>query len=37
MLQALVDESDNQGLKINKSKTKVLMETDTPQHSDRER
>ena len=30
MLQELADQSDNQGLKINKSKTKVIMETDTP-------
>ena len=30
MLQELADESDNQGLKMNKSKTKVIMETDTP-------
>ena len=28
MLQQLADESNNQGLKINKSKTKVLMEND---------
>ena len=42
MLQELADESTNQGLKMNKSKTKVMMENDTPvsicqQHSDRER
>ena len=30
MLQKLVDESGNQGLKMNKSQTKVIMETDTP-------
>ena len=30
MLQELADESDNQGLKMNMSKTKVMMETDTP-------
>ena len=30
MLQELADESDNQGLKMNKLKTKVMMETDTP-------
>ena len=30
MLQKLADESDKQGLKMNKSKTKVMMETDTP-------
>ena len=30
MIQELADESDNQGLKMNKSKTKVMMETDTP-------
>ena len=30
MLQELADESDSQGLKMNKSKTKVMMETDTP-------
>ena len=29
-LQGLVDESDNQGMKMNKSKTKVMMENDTP-------
>ena len=28
MLQELADESDNQGLKMNKSKTKVIMETN---------
>ena len=30
MLQDLADESDNQGLKMNKSKPKLMMETDTP-------
>ena len=30
MLQGLVDESENQGLKMNKSMTKVTMENDTP-------
>ena len=30
MLQELSDESDNQGVKMNKSNTKVMMETDTP-------
>ena len=30
MLQELADESDNQGLNMNKSKTKVMMENDTP-------
>ena len=29
MLQELVDENENQGLKMNKSKTKVTMENDT--------
>ena len=29
MLQELADESDNQGVKMNKSKTKVMSETDT--------
>ena len=29
-LHELADEIDNQGLKMNKSKTKVMMETDTP-------
>ena len=29
-LQELADESDNQGLKMNKSKIKVMMGTDTP-------
>ena len=29
-LHVLADESDNQGLKMNKSKTKVIMETDSP-------
>ena len=28
MLQELADESENQGLKMNKSKTKVMMEND---------
>ena len=28
MIQELADESENQGLKMNKSKTKVMMETD---------
>ena len=30
MLLELADESDNQGLKMNKSKTKVTMENNTP-------
>ena len=30
MLQEIADDSDNQGLKMNKSKTKVMKETDTP-------
>ena len=30
MLQELADESENRGLKMNKSKTKVMMENDTP-------
>ena len=30
MLQELADASDNQGLKMNKSNTKVIMENDTP-------
>ena len=30
MLQELTDGSGNQGLKMNKSKTKVKMENDTP-------
>ena len=30
MLQELADESNNQSLKMNKSKTKVIMETDIP-------
>ena len=30
MLQELADESNNPGLKMNKSKTKVMMEADTP-------
>ena len=30
MLQELADESENQGLTMNKSKTKVMMENDTP-------
>jgi len=29
MLQVLADESENQGLKMNKLKTKVMMESDT--------
>ena len=29
MLHELADESDNQGLKMNKTKTKLMMETDT--------
>ena len=29
MLQELADESNNQGLKMNRSKTKVMKETDT--------
>ena len=29
MLQELADENKNQGLKMNKSKTKVMMENDT--------
>ncbi|MEG7521477.1 MAG: reverse transcriptase domain-containing protein, partial [Chromatiales bacterium] len=40
MLQELADESENQGLKINNSKTKVMMENNTnicQLHSDRER
>ena len=40
MLHELADQCENQGLKMNKSKTKVIMETDTPicqQHSNRER
>ena len=39
MLQELPDESENQDLKMNKSKTKVMMENDTSiyqQHSDLE-
>ena len=32
MLEELADESDNQDLKMNKSKIKVMMETDTPIH-----
>ena len=32
MLQELADESDNQGMKMNKYKTKVMIETDTPIH-----
>ena len=32
MLHELADESDNQGLKMNKSKTNVMMETDTPMY-----
>ena len=30
MLQELADESDNRGLKMSQSKTKVMMETETP-------
>ena len=30
MLHELADESDSQGLKLNKLKTKVMIETDTP-------
>ena len=30
MLQELADESENQGLTMNKSNTKMMMETDTP-------
>ena len=30
MLQVLADGSENQGLKMNKSKTKVMTENDTP-------
>ena len=30
MLQELADESENQGLNVNMSKTRVIMETDTP-------
>ena len=30
MLQELADESENQSLKMIKSKTKVVMENDTP-------
>ena len=30
MLQELADESENQGLKMNKSKTNMMMENDTP-------
>ena len=30
MVQKLANESENQGLKMNKSKTKVMMENDTP-------
>ena len=42
MLQELADESENQGMKTNKSKTKVMMENDVliyiyQEHSDRER
>ena len=40
MLQEFADESDNQDLNMNKSKTKVMMKNDTPlcqQHLDRER
>ena len=37
MLQELADKSENQGLKMNKSKTKVIMENDTPIHVNRSR
>ena len=30
MLKELADESENQGLKLNESKTKVLLKNDTP-------
>ena len=30
LLHQLLDESENQGLKMNTSKTKVIMENDTP-------
>ena len=30
MLQELADENENQGLKMNKSKTKVMMENNSP-------
>ena len=30
MLHELADETENQGLKMNRSKTKVMMENDTP-------
>ena len=30
MLRELADETENQGLKMNRSKTKVMMENDTP-------
>ena len=30
MLQDLADESENQGMKMNKSKTKMMMENNTP-------
>ena len=33
MLQELADESENQRLKMYKSKTKVMMENDTPEPS----
>ena len=39
MIQELADESENQDVKMNKSKTKVMMENDTAicqQHSDQE-
>ena len=32
MLQELAAESNNQGLKMNKSKTNVMMRTDTPKY-----
>ena len=34
MLHELADESENQCLKMNKSKTKVMMEKDTPMYVD---
>ena len=41
MLHELADGSKNQGLKMNNSKTKVMVENDTPilcqQHSDQDR
>ena len=33
MLQEVADESENQGLKMNKSNRKVMMENDTPNMS----